>query len=589
MSKELLAHLPAYAEGKLDPETTIAVDGLITRYLDDKLDQETADTMKAMIDADETLAQIVTDNAEGKNWFEEEALPAFKAAEIKPSADLKKFVDDLIADPDASGGNEAQEDDQETKVVPLQTERRSSQPSWMLMAASIGGVLAIAGGTLLYMLDQQNQLTDRIATLDQERSAQQAQIADLEGRSDKLRSELESATSNLQQAQTDLAAATEAADQLTSERTRLEQELAALETEAEAAADQADQRQLALASDIETLQSDLATATDAQLAAEELLATANATIAEVETTRSDLERQLVVAERDAGQAAEQAEEAQLALADRIDSLQTELSEAREEQVTAEGQLAEASASNTSLEESRQVLTEQLASRDAELQQLAESQAEREADRNAEIERLTAELDQVGTDQETALAQLDGARERVAELETNSTQLSLQLAARDAEVTAGEQKFADLSKRAGWLNQVAGYHRGYAGSMKEVEFTDKQVGPLLTWLTRKLGRPVTAPNLTYYGMEFIGGRLFFVNGMPVAQLAYHDQQGRLLGFCFMRNPSGTEKTPDQTQSGDDLHLIDWKDETYQYVLIGFENFQTLEPIADQLAETYRYET
>ena len=97
------------------------------------------------------------------------------------------------------------------------------------------------------------------------------------------------------------------------------------------------------------------------------------------------------------------------------------------------------------------------------------------------------------------------------------------------------------------------------------------------------------NLTDYGMKFIGGRLFFVNGMPVAQLAYHDQQGRLLGFCFMRNPSSIEKTPDQTRNGDDLYLIDWKDDTYQYVLIGFEDFQTLEPIADELAETYRYET
>ena len=178
--------MPAYAEGKLDPETTIAVDGLITRYLDDQARPETADAMKAMIDADETLAQIVADNADGKQWFEDEALPAFKAAEIEPSADVRKFVDDLIADPDAWG--EEPDDDQESKVVPLQPERRTSQPSWMLMAASIGGVLVIAGGTLLYMLDQQDQLTDRIATLDQERSAQQSQIADLEGRSDELRS-----------------------------------------------------------------------------------------------------------------------------------------------------------------------------------------------------------------------------------------------------------------------------------------------------------------------------------------------------------------------------------------------------------------
>ena len=587
MSKELLTHLPAYAEGKLDPEITIAVDGLITRYLDDKLDRETADAMRAMIEADEALARIVADNAEGKKWFEEEALPAFKAAEIEPSADLKRFVDDLIADPDAWGG--APEDDPENKIVPLRPERRTSQPSWMLMAASIGGVLVIAGGMLLYMQDQQNQMTDRIATLDGERLSQQAQIADLEGRSDDLRSELETAIRSLQQAQTDLASATEAADQLASERTGLEQQLAALEAEAIAAAEQADQRQQTLASDIEALQSDLATATDAQRDAEESMATANATITELETTRGDLERQLAVAERDAGQAADQAQEAQLALADRIDSLETELSEAREAQATAESQLADASDSIASLEQNRQALAEQLASRDAELRQVAEAQTEREAERDAEIGRLMAELDQVRTSQETALVGLDSARERIAALETSRAELNLQLAARDAEVAAGEQKFADLSKRAGWLNQVAGYHRGYAGGMKEVEFTDAQIGQLLTWLTRRLGRAVTAPDLTQYDMEFIGGRLFFVNGMPVAQLAYHDEQGRLLGFCFMRNPSGDEKAPDQTRNGEDLYLIDWKDEAYQYVLIGFEDFRTLEPIAGQLARTYRYET
>ena len=587
MSKELLTHLPAYAEGKLDPETTIAVDGLITRYLDDKLDRETSDTMRALIEADEALAKIVADNAEGKKWFEEEALPAFKAAEIKPSADLKKFVDDLIADPDAWG--EEPKDDQESKVVPLRPERRTSQPSWMLMAASIGGVLVIAGGTVLYMLDQQNQLTDRIATLDQDRSAQQAQIAELAGRSDALRSELDTAASSLQQAQTNLAAATEAADQLTFERNDLEQQLAALEAEATAAAEQADQRQQTLASDIEALHSDLVTATDAQRAAEESLTTANATIADLEARRGDLERQLAVAERDAGQAADQAEEAQLALAERIDSLETELTEAWDAQATAESQLANASDSIASLQQNRQALVEQLASRDTELRQLADAQAEREVERDAEIERLTAELDDVRINQEAAIAELDSARERIAALETSRAELNLQLAARDAEVAAGEQKFADLSKRAGWLNQVAGYHRGYAGDMNEVEFTDDQIGQLLTWLTRRLGRPVTAPDLTQYDMEFIGGRLFFVNGMPVAQLAYHDEQGRLLGFCFMRNPSGDEKTPDQTRNGDDLYLIDWKDEAYQYVLIGFEDFRTLEPIADQLARTYRYET
>ena len=78
-------------------------------------------------------------------------------------------------------------------------------------------------------------------------------------------------------------------------------------------------------------------------------------------------------------------------------------------------------------------------------------------------------------------------------------------------------------------------------------------------------------------------------MPVAQIAYHDRLGRLTGFCFLPNPDGQEQSPSQSRNGDDLYLVDWKDEAYQYVLIGFDRFDRLQPVADKLAEIYRYET
>ena len=61
------------------------------------------------------------------------------------------------------------------------------------------------------------------------------------------------------------------------------------------------------------------------------------------------------------------------------------------------------------------------------------------------------------------------------------------------------------------------------------------------------------------------------------------------FCFKRNPTGAEKPLSQSQYGNALQLIDWQDRDFQYVLIGFEDFQTLEPMAEHLEATYDDET
>jgi anti-sigma factor RsiW len=90
------------------------------------------------------------------------------------------------------------------------------------------------------------------------------------------------------------------------------------------------------------------------------------------------------------------------------------------------------------------------------------------------------------------------------------------------------------------------------------------------------------------MTFIGGRLFFVNGWPVGQIAYHDRDGRLFGFCLKRNPTGTEQPLTERQI-DDLYLIDWQDPEYQYVLIGFVDSAEIKPLAERLSRTYRDET
>ena len=116
-----------------------------------------------------------------------------------------------------------------------------------------------------------------------------------------------------------------------------------------------------------------------------------------------------------------------------------------------------------------------------------------------------------------------------------------------------------------------------------------------WLSGMLGRPITVPELPDLPdvpdaeMTFIGGRLFFVNGWPVGQIAYHDEQDRLTGFCMKRNPTGAVQGLERRQFDDQLQMVHWQDEEFQYVLVGFADFETLEPLAEWLQSNYGKDT
>jgi len=111
---------------------------------------------------------------------------------------------------------------------------------------------------------------------------------------------------------------------------------------------------------------------------------------------------------------------------------------------------------------------------------------------------------------------------------------------------------------------------------------------LTWLSKKLGRAIAVPDMTNAGLTFVGVRLVFVNGMPVGQLSFHDEEGKLVAFCLMPNPAGDEKEPTRSQNGDDLHLVDWQDQAYRYVQIGFNDPDKIERLGKWLSNVYRYE-
>ena len=509
MIHDLKTKLDAYAEGRLDPEATMEIDGLITRYLDDQLDPETAANIVAAIDANQALAAIVADNAEGKQWLDEQCLPAMRDAEIEMPAKLRQSIEAMIADPEA-WGKEPKNSDEKT-VVPFETPAKINRPPWWLLAASISTLLFISG---IVFVDLQQDREEQAARIDEMTGVSSRQAELIENLTTDLRdgeTALGIAEQTLAERERSLSMATERAERLAAEQAILERQLAV---------------------EIDNLTGELSAAREARRLVESDLMTASESLESERTKLKDLEGELSSIETDAAAALDQARVRELALAEEIETLEGQLGETRLARAAAEADLVRAKQAVAGLEDERQALTDRIAA-------LAE------------------------TDRDARALQGDLART--------------------------EEELASLSKRTGWLNQIAGYHRGYAGSMREVEFQAEQIGPLLTWLSRSLDRAVTVPDLTEYGLRFIGGRLFFVNGTPVAQIAYHDHLGRLTAFCFMPNRSGQEQSPSQSQNGDDLHLIDWKDKAYQYVLICFDSFDKLQPAADDLAKTYRHET
>jgi len=124
-------------------------------------------------------------------------------------------------------------------------------------------------------------------------------------------------------------------------------------------------------------------------------------------------------------------------------------------------------------------------------------------------------------------------------------------------------------------------------MREVEVTaaeEDETQALTKWLANTMGRDVTVPDLSRVNLTFVGGRVFFVDGKPTAQIAYHDDQGRLTGFCFTAKPGNPDTDPKRTQN-DDLNLVSWTKNDVEYVMVGWNAASELNWIAGELQRQY----
>ena len=82
----------------------------------------------------------------------------------------------------------------------------------------------------------------------------------------------------------------------------------------------------------------------------------------------------------------------------------------------------------------------------------------------------------------------------------------------------------------------------------VEVAAAQEEHLLRWLSKRLGRPLVAPNLSKFGYQLIGGRLLSANEGAAAQLMYEDSSGQRLTI-YVQAEQGSETAFRYWQAGD----------------------------------------
>lgn len=114
--------------------------------------------------------------------------------------------------------------------------------------------------------------------------------------------------------------------------------------------------------------------------------------------------------------------------------------------------------------------------------------------------------------------------------------------------------------------------------RPVEVRAEDSEGLLQWISSRLNRPVTAPDLTASGYRFMGGRVVPTPHGPAAMLMYDDGRGSRL--VMLMRPMLEKTVPMSDQSADGVTGFAWAQDSMGYSLMGDIAPSILHPIADE---------
>lgn len=133
------------------------------------------------------------------------------------------------------------------------------------------------------------------------------------------------------------------------------------------------------------------------------------------------------------------------------------------------------------------------------------------------------------------------------------------------------------------NATAAYRTFVVEVAHPVEVASAQEGHLMQWLSRRLGKPLVAPDLAPFGYRLMGGRLLPGNGGAAAQLMYDDASGKRLTL-YVRAAEGSE-TAFRFQREGDAATFAWIDRGFGFAVTAPVAREELMPIAEAVYRTF----
>lgn len=148
--------------------------------------------------------------------------------------------------------------------------------------------------------------------------------------------------------------------------------------------------------------------------------------------------------------------------------------------------------------------------------------------------------------------------------------------------AGVSQGQQVAAAPGWLDDIADYHRVYAGQGRHlVEVPAAEADHIQTWLTKSVGAEVRVPDLSAHGLTFQGARLLVAAGKPVSQLMYTDAEKRVVALCLIQSDAPRDGFHDRNIGAFDM--VTWGARNANLVIIGDQGRSDLSEIARTAAE------
>ena len=128
------------------------------------------------------------------------------------------------------------------------------------------------------------------------------------------------------------------------------------------------------------------------------------------------------------------------------------------------------------------------------------------------------------------------------------------------------------------------HRLFTAEVRHaVEVGADETEHLQTWLSKRMGREMTVPQLEGFGFNFVGGRMLPFEGEAAAQYMYETPEGERLTLFMARTDEEMQTSFRFLDSGD-LNAIRWQEGPWVFVVVSPLARDQLSPIAEEMHDT-----